>query len=83
MGLAVKSDGGAIASGAITDSLIRAKTLNETGVNYAEGWITMTATTVKMFIDIFTGVWSFRILEQDKKSGGNSPALGQASFGRE
>lgn len=59
MGLAVKSDGGAIASGAITDALIRAKTLDMTGINYAEGWITMTATTVKMFIDIFIGVWSF------------------------
>ena len=30
-----------------------------TQVNYAEGWITMTATTVKMFIDIFIGIWSF------------------------
>jgi uncharacterized membrane protein YadS len=59
MGLAVKSDGGAIASGAITDALIRAKTMDMTGVKYAEGWITMTATTVKMFIDIFIGVWSF------------------------
>ena len=59
MGLAVKSDGGAIASGAITDALIRAKALDMTGVNYAEGWITMTATTVKMFIDIFIGVWAF------------------------
>ena len=30
-----------------------------TGVMYAEGWITMTATTVKMFIDIFVGIWAF------------------------
>ncbi len=59
MGLAVKSDGGAIASGAITDSLIRAQAMDMEGVNYAEGWITMTATTVKMFIDIFIGVWAF------------------------
>lgn len=59
MGLAVKSDGGAIASGAITDALIRAKSLDMTGIRYAEGWITMTATTVKMFIDIFIGVWAF------------------------
>jgi len=58
MGLAVKTDGAAIASGAITDSLIRAKAA-ETGVNYQEGWMTMTATTVKIFIDIFIGVWSF------------------------
>ena len=59
MGLAVKSDGGAIASGAITDALIRAQALDASGVHYAEGWITMTATTVKMFIDIFIGVWAF------------------------
>jgi uncharacterized membrane protein YadS len=59
MGLAVKSDGGAIASGAIVDAMIRAKAQNMTGVVYAEGWITMTATTVKMFIDIFIGIWAF------------------------
>ena len=58
MGLAVKTDGAAIASGAITDSLIRAKAA-ETGVNYQEGWMTMTTTTVKVFIDVFIGVWSF------------------------
>ncbi len=59
MGLAVKSDGGAIASGAITDALIRAQALDAGGIHYAENWIAMTATTVKMFIDIFIGVWSF------------------------
>jgi uncharacterized membrane protein YadS len=59
MGLAVKSDGGAIASGAITDALIRAQALDLANINYAEGWVTMTATTVKMFIDIFIGVWAF------------------------
>lgn len=59
MGLAVKTDGGAVASGAITDALIRAKTIDATGVNYVEGWVTMTATTVKMFIDIFIGIWAF------------------------
>ena len=58
MGLAVKTDGGAVASGAITDALIRAKNL-EGGLNYQEGWVTMTATTVKMFIDIFIGIWAF------------------------
>jgi uncharacterized membrane protein YadS len=58
MGLAVKTDGGAVASGAITDALLRAKSL-EAGINYEAGWITMTATTVKMFIDIFIGVWAF------------------------
>ena len=59
MGLAVKTDGAAIASGAITDSLIRAKLLAETGVAYKEGWVTMTATTIKVFIDVFIGIWSF------------------------
>lgn len=59
MGLAVKTDGGAVASGAITDALIRAKALDMEGVRYQEGWITMTATTVKMFIDIFIGIWAF------------------------
>ncbi len=59
MGLAVKTDGAAIASGTITDSLIRARALAGSGVQYQEGWMTMTATTVKVFIDMFIGVWSF------------------------
>ncbi|EPR44491.1 putative protein family UPF0324 [Desulfovibrio sp. X2] len=59
MGLAVKTDGAAVASGAIVDSLIRAKALAETGVAYKEGWILMATTTVKVFIDIFIGVWAF------------------------
>lgn len=59
MGLAVKTDGGAVASGAMTDALIRAKNLEMTGVAYESGWITMTSTTVKLFIDIFIGIWAF------------------------
>lgn len=59
MGLAVKTDGGAVASGQIADSLITAKALAVDGVNYKEGWILMTATTVKVFIDIFIGIWAF------------------------
>lgn len=59
MGLAVKTDGAAVASGAVADSLIRAKALSADGINYAEGWIMGTATTVKVFIDIFIGVWAF------------------------
>jgi uncharacterized membrane protein YadS len=59
MGLAVKTDGAAVASGAVTDALIRAKALTMEGVNYKEGWVTMTATTVKLFIDIFIGIWAF------------------------
>lgn len=59
MGLAVKSDGGAIASGAITDALIRAKALTADGINYEAGWVVMVTTTVKIFIDVFIGVWAF------------------------
>lgn len=59
MGLAVKTDGGAVASGAMTDALIRAKALDAAGINYESGWITMTSTTVKLFIDIFIGIWAF------------------------
>jgi len=59
MGLAVKTDGAAVASGAITDSLIRAKALAEAGINYKPDWIMGAATTVKVFIDVFIGVWAF------------------------
>ncbi len=59
MGLAVKTDGAAVASGAITDSLVRAKALAELGVEWKEGWILMATTTVKVFIDMFIGVWAF------------------------
>ena len=59
MGMAVKGDGAAFASGAITDAFIRARTLSETGVTYTEGWLLLTTTTVKVFIDVFIGIWSF------------------------
>ncbi len=59
MGLAVKTDGAAVASGAITDALIRAKAIDVMGIEWAEGWILMATTTVKVFIDIFIGVWAF------------------------
>jgi uncharacterized membrane protein YadS len=59
MGLAVKTDGAAVASGAIADSLIRAKAMAATGVNYAPNWVMSVSTTVKVFIDIFIGVWAF------------------------
>ena len=59
MGLAVKSDGGAVSSGAIADSLIRARALTDLGIRWEEGWILMVATTTKVFIDIFIGVWAF------------------------
>ena len=56
MGLAVKTDGAAAASGEIVDALI-------TGLHpeYAalEGWILNAAIITKIFIDIFIGVWAF------------------------
>ena len=58
MGLAVKTDGAAVAAGGITKSLILAKNAAE-GVNYQPGWILGTAATIKVFIDIFIGIWAF------------------------
>ena len=57
--MAVKTDGAAVASGAIADSLIRAKAMAANGINYAPNWIMGVSTTVKVFIDIFIGVWAF------------------------
>ncbi len=58
MGLAVKTDGAAVASGGITEALILSSAAAQ-GVNYAKGWILGTTTTVKIFIDIFIGIWAF------------------------
>jgi uncharacterized membrane protein YadS len=58
MGLAVKTDGAAVASGAITESLILASAAAQ-GINYQKGWILGTTATVKVFIDIFIGIWAF------------------------
>jgi uncharacterized membrane protein YadS len=58
MGLAVKTDGAAVASGAITERLIRSKAAGA-GVSYAADWMLMTTTTVKIFIDVFIGIWAF------------------------
>jgi uncharacterized membrane protein YadS len=58
MALSVKTDGAAVASGAITESLILAKAAAE-GIVYQKGWILGTAATVKVFIDIFIGIWAF------------------------
>jgi uncharacterized membrane protein YadS len=58
MGLAVKTDGAAVAAGGITESLILAQNAAE-GINYQAGWVLGTATTIKVFIDIFIGVWAF------------------------
>jgi uncharacterized membrane protein YadS len=58
MGLAVKTDGAAVASGAITESLILANAAAQ-GINYQKAWILGTTATVKIFIDIFIGIWAF------------------------
>ena len=58
MGLAVKTDGAAVASGAITEALIYSEAAAR-GVTYDKGWMVGTTTTVKIFIDIFIGVWAF------------------------
>lgn len=59
MGLAVKTDGAAAASGALVDALIRSKAVTALGVQWQEGWMLMAATTVKVFIDIFIAIWAF------------------------
>jgi uncharacterized membrane protein YadS len=58
MGLAVKTDGAAVASGAISEALIYADAAAK-GIKYDAGWMVGTTTTVKIFIDIFIGVWAF------------------------
>lgn len=82
MGLAVKSDGGAIASGAITESLILTKAAGH-GINWEPGWIQMVTTTVKIFIDMFIGVWAFVLayiwtknFDPDVKKGGKNMSWG-------
>ncbi|HWZ49763.1 MAG TPA: putative sulfate exporter family transporter [Herbaspirillum sp.] len=58
IGLAVKTDGAAVAAGGITEALIQAKAIAE-GIHYQPGWILATTATVKVFIDVFIGVWAF------------------------
>jgi uncharacterized membrane protein YadS len=58
MALSVKTDGAAVASGGITEALILSKAAAE-GIKYQPGWILGTSATVKVFIDIFIGVWAF------------------------
>lgn len=58
MGLAVKTDGAAVASGAITEALIMTRAATE-GVRYQPGWILGTTAAVKIFIDVFIGIWAF------------------------
>jgi hypothetical protein len=52
MGLAVKTDGAAISSGAVTQALFASKPAAQ------QGLMLLTTTTVKVFIDLFIGVWA-------------------------
>ncbi len=85
MGLAVKSDGGAIASGALTEALIYSKVQAATGVKYAKDWVLMVTTTTKIFIDIFIGVWAFilaiiwSVYPIDRKARAAAAAAGNAN----
>jgi uncharacterized membrane protein YadS len=58
MGLAIKTDGAAVAGGGISEALILAKSAAE-GVRYQPGWVLGVTATVKVFIDIFIGIWAF------------------------
>lgn len=80
MGLAVKTDGAATASGAVADALILAKAA-ENGVFYQKDWVLNTATNVKVFIDVFIGIWAFilayiwtRYIENGGNKEGKVPA---------
>ena len=58
LGLAVKTDGAAVASGSMAEALILAKNAAQ-GIQYQPGWILGTTAAVKVFIDIFIGIWAF------------------------
>ena len=58
LGLAVKTDGAAVAAGGIAESLILAQNAAE-GIRYQAGWIVGVTATIKVFIDVFIGVWAF------------------------
>ena len=58
IGLAIKTDGAAVAGGGITESLILAKAA-AAGIHYQPGWIVGTTALIKVFIDVFIGIWAF------------------------
>ncbi len=57
MGLAVKTDGAAVASGQLTASLLLGSDAAQ-GKGWSEQLIILTTTNIKVFIDIFIGVWA-------------------------
>jgi hypothetical protein len=67
IGLAIKTDGAAVAGGGITESLVMARAAAE-GIRYQPGWIIATTTTVKIFIDIFPRLY----LDQPYRQGTGS-----------
>jgi len=74
MALSVKTDGAAAASGAMADALISAV------VPEAKNWVTATAITVKVFIDIWIGLWAFImalwwVTRVERKPGEKVPAI--------
>src|SRR3954452_24734374 len=82
MGLAVKTDGAAVACGAITEALILARALAADGVAYQAGWIMAVTATVKVFIDVFIGIWAFILAWiwsakiEPERTGGARPTAG-------
>jgi uncharacterized membrane protein YadS len=58
IGLAVKTDGAAVAGGGITEALVLAKAATE-GIHYQPGWLLGTTAAIKIFIDVFIGIWAF------------------------
>ncbi|HXW72632.1 MAG TPA: putative sulfate exporter family transporter [Methylocella sp.] len=58
IGLAVKTDGAAVAGGGITEALVLAKAASE-NIHYQAGWLLGTTATIKIFIDVFIGIWAF------------------------
>ncbi len=58
IGLSIKTDGAAVAGGGITESLILAKAAAN-GIRYEPGWMLSTTATIKVFIDVFIGIWAF------------------------
>jgi uncharacterized membrane protein YadS len=52
------TDGAAVAGGGITDALVLAKAAAD-GIHYQPGWLLGTTAAIKIFIDVFIGVWAF------------------------
>ncbi len=58
IGLTVKTDGAAVATGAVLDELMRARALAN-GIHWQEGWILTTTVMTKIWLDMFIGIWAF------------------------